>query len=245
MSSQLIPSDAVKAIQDSVETTTLAVPDDVYSTRHVFLPPEDPEVSAIELTTLEGLVRYVKSDFDKHTNEIAIHVASHRKVKVISRVFGRHRQRETFAKAEPDTILGTTFRFGEFYPIEAFVIFLQALFIPTDEREAVLKVVGNIKEEAVKQTSDDGVTQSVTAKSGIVRVEEVQVPNPVELQPYRTFREIEQPVSPFILRLHDGPKAALFEADGGKWKLMAIQRIERYLRDELKEEEGSEILIIT
>lgn len=55
------------------------------------------------------------------------------------------------------------------------------------------------------------------------------------LRPYRTFREVEQPASRFVLRLQSGqgdgmPKAALFEADGGAWRLTAIEAIARWLR---------------
>jgi hypothetical protein len=99
--------------------------------------------------------------------------------------------------------------------------------------------VGNIKEENVRQTGDDGVTQTVTAKSGIARVEDVSVPNPVHLAPFRTFREVSQPLSPFVLRMKQGregglPTVALFEADGGKWKLDAIQFIRDYLAGKIE-----------
>jgi len=62
--------------------------------------------------------------------------------------------------------------------------------------------------------------------------------NPIRLRPYRTFREIEQPASLFVLRLQKGrdgelPRAALFEADGGQWKLEACQAIKHWLDMEL------------
>jgi hypothetical protein len=60
----------------------------------------------------------------------------------------------------------------------------------------------------------------------------------VKLAPYRTFREIAQPASLFVLRLQtsrhgDKPECALFEADGGQWKLEAIQALATYLRTAL------------
>jgi hypothetical protein len=33
------------------------------------------------------------------------------------------------------------------------------------------------------------------------------------------------------LRLQDGPRIALFAADGGKWKLEAINSIKKYFQD--------------
>lgn len=65
------------------------------------------------------------------------------------------------------------------------------------------------------------------------------MPNPVYLAPYRTFREVTQPLSPFVLRMKQGregglPTVALFEADGGKWKLDAIAFIRDFLREKIE-----------
>ena len=82
--------------------------------------------------------------------------------------------------------------------------------------------------------SDDGISQRVTVRDGVVRVNDVVIKNPVYLRPFRTFCEIDQPESPFILRIKnsDGkgvPEIALYEADGGLWKHRAIQGIQAYL----------------
>ena len=65
------------------------------------------------------------------------------------------------------------------------------------------------------------------------------VPNPCRLRPIRTFTEVEQPASLFVFRLEQGSNetvtGALFEADGGAWKLEAMSNIKRYLDEELKE----------
>ena len=68
------------------------------------------------------------------------------------------------------------------------------------------------------------------------------MPNPVELAPYRTFPEVEQPISKFIFRMQEGPRAALYEADGGAWRNKAILSIKEYLQEELKELENIEII---
>lgn len=75
-------------------------------------------------------------------------------------------------------------------------------------------------------------------------MEEIIVPNPVILRPCRTFTEIEQPYSPFILRVADGPKAALFCADSGAWKLEDIKKIKEYLSQKLGKEIATEEVII-
>lgn len=61
------------------------------------------------------------------------------------------------------------------------------------------------------------------------------VPNPVYLKPFRTFTEITQPESAFVLRMREsgGIQVALFEADGGAWKNEAILAIKDYLEIQL------------
>ena len=61
--------------------------------------------------------------------------------------------------------------------------------------------------------ADDGVGQTVTAKSGVTRTTKVDVKNPWMLAPFRTFPEVAQPESPFILRMDKDSQCALFEGD--------------------------------
>lgn len=75
--------------------------------------------------------------------------------------------------------------------------------------------------------------------AGVSRVGSEIVDQIVELAPYRTFPEIAQPLSKFLIRFQqsgkDGlPLVSLFEADGSMWKLEAIQSIKRYLAENLK-----------
>ena len=95
--------------------------------------------------------------------------------------------------------------------------------------------------------ADDGMTQQVTARSGISLVQQVPVPNPVELVPFRTFTEIEQPASPFVFRMRrdgDAIMAALFAADADMWKREAILNIRDYFGSELPEEMRDDIIIL-
>lgn len=238
MSQVLIPDAAVQAIKDSEKTDVVSIGGIDFVSRPVYDPPREAIPATLKINTLTGLTDYVINGPDAVTtdeNGIMVHVVSERQVDVISGLFGRAELRRPYATATADAVLSKSdFRFGEFYDCESFVIKLLSLFEDFDGRASVLKIVGNIKEENVRQTGDDGVTQTVTAKSGIARVEEVSVPNPVYLAPFRTFREVTQPLSPFVLRMKQGrdgalPTVALFEADGGKWKLDAIQFIREYL----------------
>lgn len=129
-------------------------------------------------------------------------------------------------------------RFGEWLDQESFVIWLQTRFIDTPERAKLLKVVGNVVSQTEVQTKDDGVSTSVTARSGIARVEEIDLPSPINLKPIRTFYEIDQIESPFVLRgrkSNSGPQFALFDADGGKWRNDAVQAIVAHLKGIVKD----------
>lgn len=94
-------------------------------------------------------------------------------------------------------------------------------------------------DEAVKNVSDDGLTQTINVRAGITRVGEVDVPNPVTLRPFRTFPEIEQPASQYVLRLRSGgkgggpPECALFGVDSGLWEIEAIALIKSWLQERL------------
>lgn len=114
------------------------------------------------------------------------------------------------------------------------------------DKEALLKVIGNLKTEAVKKHSDDGISQKVEIKQGITTVAEAVVPNPVLLAPFRTFPEIDQVPSQFIFRMREnrGVEMALFEADGGAWEMETIQRIKIYLESQIKEHGVENVTIL-
>src|SRR3712207_9387745 len=69
---------------------------------------------------------------------------------------------------------------------------LQSSFVENQDRSLLLKVTGCVKDEAVKQIGDDGVSQAATIKTGVASVNDVKIPNPVVLAPFRTFPEIKQ-----------------------------------------------------
>lgn len=200
----------------------------------------EPIAAPFELNTLSGLVDYLKSEFDGD-DKVILHVYSPTKVTVES-MLNSNKKRDYLVSAEA---LIPDFRFNNFYDTETFNIKLQSCFVENDDRNIMLKVVGNIQEDNVKNVSDDGVSQAVVAKIGVASLGNVEVPNPVSLAPYRTFVEVEQPTSDFIFRMQNGPQCALFEADGGAWKLEAIDNIKRFLEISLDEEiESKRITII-
>jgi hypothetical protein len=211
----------------------------VFSTERIHTVPEST-AEAIQVNSLSGLVEYLKSKFDGIT-KVMVHVVSPTEV-ICFGTFNRDQDRNHYIKA---TAMTPSFSFDRYYDAESFNIKLQSCFVQNNDRDIMLKVVGNIKEEMVNTVGDDGISQAVTAKTGVATVTNVKVPNPVVLAPYRTFVEVNQPESNFVFRMKTGPDCALFEADGGAWKLAAMKNIKNYLVEELKKElDETELVII-
>lgn len=198
-----------------------------------------PEPVAVKTTTLTALVDYLKSGFDDKFGKLIIHVVSPSKVNLLSELRG-DKEREIYMTCE--ALTPNNIYFDRFMDTEQFNIMLQSSFVSNDDRSLLLKVTGCVKEEAIKQVGDDGVSQAATIKTGVASVNDVVVPNPVILAPYRTFPEIIQPESRFIFRMQSGPRAALYEADGGAWRNKAMSSIKEYLEEALN---GVDIDIIS
>lgn len=220
-------------------TRTENIGDQVFSTQPLHLVKQATP-AALHVHSLSGIVEYLQSEFD-WADKLMIHVVSPTEVEVFSS-FNRDYNRNVLIKAEA---MLPAFRFDNFYDTESFNIKLQSTFVINDDRTILLKLVGTIKEEDVREFGDNGITQVVTAKTGVAQVGDVMVPNPVVLKPYRTFVEVDQPESNFVFRMKTGPHCALFEADGGAWKLEAMKNIKEYLEEALAAEiEAGKLYII-
>ena len=131
--------------------------------------------------------------------------------------------------------------------METFTINLQTYFAPDGDRDELVQLAGTVRADQGVTVADDGMTQQVTARSGISLIQQVSVPNPVELVPFRTFTEVEQPASPFVFRMRrdgDTIMAALFAADADMWKREAILNIRDYFGSELPEEMRDDVIIL-
>lgn len=207
-----------------------------YSDKSLYLLHKDiPRADSITMHTLTSLVDYIKGDIDIMAGKMIIEVASPTEVRLFSQL-DDNRNREYLVEVSarvPD------FTFNSFMDQEKFCINLQSKFMNECDRSLVLKFAGTVEAGTVAEYGDDGVTQKATVKTGIASKSDALVPNPVRLTPYRTFLEVEQPASDFIFRMkqdkYEGIVCAIFEADGGAWKMEATQRIKEYLQKELME----------
>lgn len=203
----------------------------------------DPQVylakEPIEISTLSGLVDYIKSNLDISSPKI-LQISDEQKI-LLKGQLEVNGERELLAMA---IAIIPRFNFNTPIDVEQFNIALQSKFVENSDRDILLKVIGNLTEDSIRTTGDDGVSQAVTIKQGIATAADVKVPNPVTLAPYRTFIEVEQPESKFIFRMSPGPEAAIYEADGGAWRIKAIQNIKDYLQRKLQTEVDSGMIVI-
>ena len=146
------------------------------------------------------------------------------------------RDRETLF--EVDALL-PRFDYGHEYEQENFIIAMQSCFKESEDREAVTILASNIVNTQEATYSDNGTTQQAVMKTGITTKDNVLVPNPVHLIPYRTFLEVEQPGSDFVFRVSEGrggaPVFKLVAADGGIWQSQALENVKNYLVEALKD----------
>jgi hypothetical protein len=87
--------------------------------------------------------------------------------------------------------------------------------------------------DSAVSNEDDGITQRVAVKQGVTLKADIALQPRVTLAPYRTFAEIDQVLSTFVFRTRVGPsqspQLALFEADGGRWRINAVASIKSWL----------------
>lgn len=192
---------------------------------------KDPMPEPVKFHSLSGISEFANNSIaDKEA--FFLHVRSHCEVALVDSSLDETSQRTILASAH--IWKQNDFSYGTWYDSEQFIINLQACFVDSPHRAAILSVVGNMTSEQAVTTEDDGVTQRVGQKAGVVLKSKADVPNPVLLAPYRTFLEVKQPESAFIFRVRqarDGqmPQCALFEADGGAWKLDAAKNVKAFL----------------
>lgn len=201
-----------------------------------------PTINTLVVHTLTAVEEFCRQELAKSLGHYIIHVVSPERVDVLGDDDPAYRHREFPLSAQ---LQAKPFPFGQFMPAENFVIALQSRFVQDQTTAAMLALVGNLTTTKESKTLDDGVSQTVEARVGLSKLQNVVVPNPVQLRPYRTFLEVEQPLSNFVFRINAADHScALFEADGGFWKNIATSSIKERLQRELAEFVAKDIFTI-
>lgn len=216
--------------------------DSTYSDKALTRIDNEARAAAISMNTLSSLVDYIKGIAEFKNIVYIVQVVSPTEVRLISSL-DSDRKRETLVEVNAEI---PAFSFGRFIENEEFIINVQSKFLDSDseknDKPIILQFSGNVKAGTVAEYGDSGVGQKATIKKGVASMQEVEVPSPCYLMPYRTFTEVGQPMSSFIFRVKDdknfGVEFALFEADGGAWKNEAKTNIKNFLCEQLKDVEN-------
>lgn len=192
--------------------------------------PQRPET--LEFYTLAGFVKYLEAE-DEDTRPL-IHVVNAGRVDAVSELYGAdlHLRRNP-ARAVCKNAAMHGFSFNNAVPIELLTIALQTCFEPgRGQIDDLRQFCASVRSTSEIGVDDDGVSQSIAAKSGIAATLPTRVNNPWRLAPWRTFSEIPQPESPYILRFIKGeePRAGLFETGDARWQVEAVEAIAKQLR---------------
>lgn len=203
---------------------------------------EEPRVPTLTFHTLDGLVYTLRAEYKEFNGPILIDVTDEKNVTVFSAISDIDRQREVPYKVRAEIV---DIPFDRKLDYETMMITLKSKFVDTPELRGLVQLLGTITEENNAMLSDDGFTQTVVVRKGIALKDNKAVNPIVSLKPFRTFCEVDQPESKFLIRLSEGGYVALYEADGGAWKLQARRNVADYLKTNLAEliESGSVIVV--
>ena len=203
----------------------------------------------VKVGSLDAIVKMLRAEFEDicpmpegtlapHP-PIYIHVKSPTEVSVFTRLDEYARRKYPHRAVCEDVNFSEGWR-----DQQAAIIELRSRFIPTEDSEYLLGLISRIDSNEGVTSSDNGVSQNVTARSGVSLLAAETVKPRVILKPFRTFREVQQPESEFILRLDNAGRVGLFEADGGIWKIEAKENIAAYFRKELANEIDASAVVV-
>ena len=232
----------INRIVELAAPTTYEIDGHTYSSENLSrIDPPKYMPKSIEVNGLDSVCKLVRNEVKAVGKKIFIQIQAYNTVRVFS-TYDEQYERSYLYKCTADTPSVTVNRFN---PYEYAVIELRSLYIPNQDTEYLLQLLSSISSESKVVSSDNGVTQTVEAKQGIALSQMVQVKPRVTLKPFRTFIEVEQPESEFLLRISGDGKIGLYEADGGVWKLEATRNVAGYFEEELKDLiESSDVVVI-
>ena len=111
---------------------------------------------------------------------------------------------------------------------------MQTRFQHTADRDYALRLCSQITTGGKVTYNDNGVATSIVTQKGVALQGTETIRPLIKLKPYRTFQEVDQPESTFLIRI-DERGISFIEADGGMWQLEARKIVKTYLEEQLSE----------
>lgn len=196
----------------------------------------------LRLNSLDALVKLVKTEALMVKPLLYITIPDHMTVRCFAQPEPDKRYfREVYYEAKATDIPGWAEKAQ--LGFEEAQIALRTRFQETPDTVYAMKLLSDISCGAKVVYNDNGIATTVTTQKGVAMQTNVQIKPLIKLRPYRTFQEVEQPESIFLIRLNDRG-ISFVEADGGMWKLQARETIKAHLESALASEVESGNVII-
>ena len=201
--------------------------------------PKIDHPDTLDLHSLDALVKLVRTEAAKGLTgdslfTLYITVPDHLTV----RCFGQPQPdarffRQVYYEAKATDVPG----WGEKVQLgfEEAQIALRTRFQETPDTIYAMKLLSDICCGAKVVYNDNGIATTVTTQKGVALQSNEQVRPIITLKPYRTFQEVEQPESIFLIRVNERG-ISFTEADGGMWKLRARETVKSFLENALEAE---------
>lgn len=223
----------VREIREIVEDNKVQIikeGDRVFSTKNLNeIRPHKDVAAKVVFSDLSSIVEIVKREYTRFTCPLYINIENEKTVFVLTSL-DSEKDREIPYAAEAES---SKFRFGSQYDYENFVISIRSLFAQSEDTQNLLELLRKVSNVESVEMEDDGVTQKVTAQQGAMLARDIKVSPIRKLAPFRTFLEVEQPASEFLFRVSKENTFALYEADGGAWKIKAKNNIRKFFEEAL------------
>lgn len=199
------------------------------------LRPTIDHPDTLPLNSLDALVKMIKTEAPRFTDTpLYITIPSHLLVQCFTQPEPTERFfRQFFYEVEATDVPGwdSKVQLG----FEEMQIALRTRFQETPDAIYAMKLLSDISTGAKITFNDNGIATSVVTKKGIDLQANEAIRPIVKLKPYRTFQEVEQPESTFLIRVNERG-ISFTEADGGMWKLKARETVKAFLEQALSKE---------
>lgn len=195
------------------------------------------------LNSLDALVQMIRTeDVVREDTPLYITIPSHTTVRCFTHPRDDLRQKRVYpyeVRATDVPGWDETVQLG----FEEAMIALRTRFQENTDAEYALKLLNDISTGSKVTFNDNGVATSVVTQTGIALQQNENIRPIIKLRPYRTFQEVDQPESQFLIRVSERG-IRFVEADGGMWKLKARQTVKEYLDEALADHVAEGYVVI-
>lgn len=200
-----------------------------------------PSCDPLKVFSLEMLVNMIKQALtEDHEIPLIVNIESNKRV-VVESSLNAIKQRETILVANAET---PNEMFGLWMSPEEMIIYLMTSFQHTENIDRLTQLLSSIVVDQKLEITDDGFSQKVTTTDGAQIKHEVSISPLAKLIPIRTFTEVLQPETMFLIRINKQGQVSLIDASAGSYVLACMNSIKGYLYEYLEDDlkDGTVIL---